>query len=93
VEDDEFRIFYEQYGPLKVCHFDLFVTWTPSVGRRFKRLVQAEFDKIKEPVFAAFYHNGQHGYRFHKLLSWLGFKPLFKGVYDKTPCTFYSKVN
>jgi hypothetical protein len=88
----EFRIFYEQYGPLKVFHNELKVPWSPAVGRRFKRAAQHVLEEIGEPLFAAFYLNGQHGPEFDKWLRWIGFEPFRPGRYDNTDCIFYIKV-
>jgi len=91
-DSEDFHIYYDQWGPLKVFHFDLKVTWTPAVGRRFKHIVQEVFNGLGEPAFAAFFHNGQHGPQFDKLLRWLNFAPFREGAYDGAACTFYLKV-
>jgi hypothetical protein len=91
-DEEAFRIYYDQWGPLKVFHYELKVQWTPAVGRRFKRAVQRVFDGLGEPAFVAFFHNGQHGQFQDKLYRWLGFYPYAPGEYDGAPCTFYLKV-
>jgi hypothetical protein len=90
-EDDEFCIYYEQYGPIRVFHSDVY-KWSPSVAKRYRAAIDAIFKRQNQPVFAVRYLNDQHSDTFPHFLSWAGFKPIAFGEYDDTPCQFYVKV-
>jgi hypothetical protein len=89
---EEFHLVYDQYGPLKVIHNTLKKPWSASVARKFKRVSRRLFRDLKEPVFAAFYTDGQHGPDFDKWLRSNGFIPFAPGRYDNTDCIFYTRV-
>jgi hypothetical protein len=89
--DPDFYLDYEQYGPIKVFHSEV-SRWTHNTARRYLRAVNQTFKALQEPVFVAFYTDGQHGPRFDRFLRWLGFKPFAEGEYDGAPCIFYAKV-
>jgi len=89
---EQFHLFYDQYGPLKVLHLFWRVKPCKSGLKKLHSILNDYQTEHRVPLFTVWCHDGQHDKQLWRFFEWFGFREADTGYYHGVPCTYLVRI-